>query len=79
VSSVARYHFVTDVEVAAAPDPVWNVLVDVPGSAAWWRQVRRAEVLTPGREDGVGRRYRLDFRTGYHALKCRDFGHYRVV
>jgi uncharacterized protein YndB with AHSA1/START domain len=63
VSSVARYHFVTDVEVAAAPDPVWDVLVDVPGSAAWWRQVRRAEVLTPGREDGVGRRYRLDFRT----------------
>jgi uncharacterized protein YndB with AHSA1/START domain len=58
-----RYHFVTDIEVAAAPDPVWDALADPTAWPAWWRQLRRVAVLAPGRPDGVGRRYRLDFRT----------------
>jgi hypothetical protein len=60
---MARYHFVTDVEVAAAPDPVWDVLDDATTWPAWWRELRRAAVLAPGRADGVGRHVRLDYRT----------------
>jgi len=60
---MARYHFVTDVEVAVAPDQVWGVLADPTTWPAWWRELRRAELLAPGGEGGVGRRYRLEFRT----------------
>jgi hypothetical protein len=60
---MARYHFVTDIEVAAAPDPVWDVLADPTSWPAWWRRLRRAVVLAPGRPDGIGRRYRVEFRT----------------
>jgi hypothetical protein len=60
---MALYHFITDVRVAAAPDAVWDVLEDPTSWPAWWRRVRRVEVCAPGRADGVGRCYRLSFRT----------------
>ena len=60
---MARYHFVTDIDLAATPDPVWDVLEDPTGWPAWWRELRRVEVLARGRPDGVGRRYRLHVRT----------------
>lgn len=60
---MARYHFVTDIEIAATADEVWNAIEDPTTWPAWWRELRTVELLAPGRPDGVGRRYRLHLRT----------------
>ena len=60
---MALYHFVTDIRVAASPDAVWDVLEDPTAWPQWWKRLRRADVIAPGRPDGVGRRYRLAVRT----------------
>jgi hypothetical protein len=59
---MALYHFVTDIRVAASPDDAWDVLEDPMTWPQWWRRLR-VELIAPGRPDGVGRRYRLSFRT----------------
>jgi uncharacterized protein YndB with AHSA1/START domain len=60
---MALYHFTTEMRIGAAPEQVWQALEDPTTWPAWWRWLRRAEVLDPGRPDGVGLRYRLEFRT----------------
>ena len=60
---MARYHFRTEMRIGATPEQVWTVLEDPTMWPAWWRWLARAELLDPGREDGVGVRYRFDFRT----------------
>jgi hypothetical protein len=60
---MARYHFVTDIRLLAAPDPVWRVLVQPVDWPRWWPRLAQVELRDPGRPDGLGRRYRLAFRT----------------
>jgi uncharacterized protein YndB with AHSA1/START domain len=60
---MALYHFTTEMRFGATPERVWQVLEDATSWPAWWRWLRRAEVLAPGGGDRVGRRYRFEFRT----------------
>lgn len=53
-----RYHLVTELEVTAGREQVWEALVGVNVWPSWWSWLRRVEVLSPGGEDGVGGRYR---------------------
>jgi uncharacterized protein YndB with AHSA1/START domain len=60
---MALYHFRTEMRIGASPEQVWRVLEDPTSWPTWWRWLRRATVLDPGRGDGVGGRYRFEFRT----------------
>jgi Polyketide cyclase / dehydrase and lipid transport len=60
---MALYHFRTEMEIGATPEQVWRVLEDPTTWPAWWRWLRRVEVLGPGRGDAVGARCRFEFRT----------------
>jgi hypothetical protein len=60
---MSLYHFKTEMQIGASPDQVWKVLEDPAEWPAWWRWLRRAELLDPGRGDGIGVRYRFEFRT----------------
>ena len=57
------YHFTTEIWIGATPEQVWRALEDPTTWPAWWRWLRRAVVLAPGRDDGVGRTYRFELRT----------------
>jgi uncharacterized protein YndB with AHSA1/START domain len=60
---MAPYHFTTEIWIGATPERVWHALEDPTTWPAWWRWLRRVTVLDPGREDGVGLRYRFELRT----------------
>src|ERR671938_814464 len=60
---MALYHFRTEMRMDAAPDRVWSELEDPTAWPAWWRWLLRAQLLEPGREDGIGARYRFEFKT----------------
>lgn len=52
-----RYHLVTDFEVTADPDTVWDTLVEVRSWPSWWRWLKRVKVLAEGDETGAGGRF----------------------
>ncbi len=60
---MALYHFTTEIRIDAVPEQVWDGLEDPTTWPRWWRWLRRAVLLDPGRGDGVGRRYRFELRT----------------
>ena len=60
---MALFHFVTDVDVDAPPEQLWNVLANPSTWPGWWRWLRRVDEVDPGREDGTGARYRMVFGT----------------
>ena len=60
---MAKYHFVTEFSVTADRETVWGALDDPTGWPAWWRWLKRVEVLDEGRPDHVGARYRYSFGT----------------
>jgi uncharacterized protein YndB with AHSA1/START domain len=60
---MALYHFRTEIRIDAAPGQVWTVLEDPTAWPAWWRWLLRAQLLEPGRDDGLGARYRFQFKT----------------
>ena len=60
---MALYHFRTEMQIRATPEQVWKVLEDPRTWPAWWRWLRRVELLCPGPGDVIGVRYRLEFRT----------------
>jgi uncharacterized protein YndB with AHSA1/START domain len=51
---VADYRFVTDWQVRAPIDDVWDAIVHSERWPDWWRGVVAVTELRPGREDGVG-------------------------
>ena len=60
---MARYHFVTRFDVAAARDDVWALVDDPTTWPSWWRWLRRVDQLGPGGAGRVGARYRYAFKT----------------
>jgi uncharacterized protein YndB with AHSA1/START domain len=53
---MAVYRFLTTWVFDAPREPVWDLVYDGAGWPAWWRGVKRAEVLRPGDETGTDAR-----------------------
>jgi uncharacterized protein YndB with AHSA1/START domain len=49
----ARYTFVTDWQLAAPVDKVWNLIYDSENWPRWWKGVERVEVLQRGPNGGA--------------------------
>ncbi|MBA3746135.1 MAG: SRPBCC family protein [Solirubrobacterales bacterium] len=62
---MAQYSFLTTWCVGAPLQRVWDVLSDPGGYPEWWKGVRKATVLEPGENGGlgVGTLYRLEMRS----------------
>ena len=60
---VARYHFVTKMRMTAVREDVWSTIVSPETWPAWWRWLKRVDVIEAGDERGVGARYRYHFGT----------------
>jgi uncharacterized protein YndB with AHSA1/START domain len=56
---VAVYRFVTDWQIRASIDDVWEAILKSEKWPEWWKGVVSVTELRPGRDDGVGgvRRY----------------------
>lgn len=57
------YTFVTDWQVDASRERVWDALLDARRWPDWWRGFRSVEVLDPGGESGVGVVLRQQWRS----------------
>jgi hypothetical protein len=72
---VSTYRFVSSWHVPGTPQDVWDAVVKRPQEwPSWWPAVKRAEVVEPGDDDGVGRRTRYLLRAplGYRlAVRTR--------
>jgi uncharacterized protein YndB with AHSA1/START domain len=62
-----RYTLVTDWQLAAPIERVWQALYDVAAWPQWWPYVQSVVEVTPGNADGVGavRRYTWTSRLPY--------------
>lgn len=60
---MADYRFVTTWCVDAPIDRVYDAIDDAARWPEWWKGVRRAELLEPGDEDGLGRLWRYTWRS----------------
>jgi hypothetical protein len=60
---VADYRFLTTWLIDAPVEPVYDAIYDAAAWPSWWRGVRRAEQLEPGREDGVDRLWAFTWRS----------------
>jgi hypothetical protein len=60
---VAEYSFLTTWLVEAPRERVWEVLEDTGDWPAWWRGVVRVEQRGAPREDGVGGRHLVEWRS----------------
>lgn len=49
-----RYHFITWIELAAGPRPIWETLARSEDWVEWWRWLKEAEVLDQGDAAGTG-------------------------
>ena len=64
----ARYHFLSDFRMTTDRDAVWTTLMAVEEWPAWWRWLKRIDVIREATsEDGVGAVYRnhIGSPTGY--------------
>ena len=72
-----RYHFITRIELTAAPSRVWETLARSEEWSDWWRWLKDVEVLNVGDEKGIGHRVRhevsspLGYRLRYIGLITR--------
>lgn len=67
-SVAAKYHFLSTYELTPDPEQIWAALTDVRTWPAWWRWLKRIDVVRePDGPDGVGGIYRNHVRakTGY--------------
>jgi uncharacterized protein YndB with AHSA1/START domain len=76
---MALYHFTTHIRVDAPPERVWAVLEDVPTWPTWWRWLLGVHVLDAGRPDGIGRRYRFEFKTALPYMLAFDSETVRIA
>jgi hypothetical protein len=69
---MGRYVLVTDWQLAAPIEQVWDALYDVAAWPRWWKYVHAVEDVEPGDDRGVGavRRYtwgsRLPYQLSFH-------------
>lgn len=64
----ARYHFLSDFRMTSSRDAVWTTLMAVEEWPAWWRWLKRIDVVRAATsENGVGAVYRnhVGSPTGY--------------
>ena len=57
------YRFLTTWCLEAPVDRVFDAIDDAAAWPAWWKGVRRTELLEDGDEAGIGRRWRLVWRS----------------
>lgn len=73
----ADYRFVTTWCLQAPVERVFDAIHDAARWPEWWKGVKRAELLEPGGEDGVGRvwhyvwRSRLPYELGFDSRVTR--------
>jgi hypothetical protein len=60
---VPEYSFLTTWLLEAERERVWEALWDTGRWPGWWRGVERATKLAEGEESGLGRRWRLTWRS----------------
>ena len=60
---MARYEFLSTWLLRAPRTEVWNAIEDASAWPTWWRGVIASQQLVPGDADGVGRRYRVRWRS----------------
>ncbi|MDC7788821.1 SRPBCC family protein [Rhodoplanes sp. TEM] len=61
--SRADFRLVTDWDVPAPPERVWDELMRPADWPAWWPSIVRADVIDPGEASGVGSRIRFEWKT----------------
>jgi Polyketide cyclase / dehydrase and lipid transport len=61
--TMGRYRFVSEWQVAASSERVWNALLDYQAWPTWWQGFRTVERLAPGDEHGVGLTLRQGWRS----------------
>ncbi len=61
--SVAEYHFVSNWEIDAPIEEVFDAILDSTRWPEWWRGVPRVEEVTPGDPNGIGNVRRYTFRS----------------
>jgi uncharacterized protein YndB with AHSA1/START domain len=59
---MTEYHFVTDWQIAAPVEAVFEALVDSRRWPEWWHGVRSVEEIAAGNPDGIGNVRRYVFR-----------------
>ena len=60
---MARYRVLTEWQIDAPVDRVWDALLLAREWPTWWRGFRSVEALDPGDESGVGMRVRQGWRS----------------
>jgi uncharacterized protein YndB with AHSA1/START domain len=58
-----QFHLVTQWTFASAPVAVWAALIEPEQWPAWWRAVKKVELIEPGDAGGVGAYRRFTWRT----------------
>lgn len=58
-----RYEFLSTWVLAAPRSQVWSAIEDASAWPEWWRGVVSSEELERGSDNGVGRRYRVRWRS----------------
>jgi hypothetical protein len=73
----SEYRFVTTWCLQAPVEKVFDALHDSARWPEWWKGVERADMLEPGGEDGIGRRWhyvwrsRLPYSLGFDSIVTR--------
>jgi uncharacterized protein YndB with AHSA1/START domain len=60
---MGSYRFVTEWQVAAPPDAVWDQLVHPEAWPSWWQGVEKVVALDAGDENGIGDRRRYTWKS----------------
>ena len=60
---MANYSFLTTWILDAPREAVWDAIYEIERWPEWWRGVRRVEQVGPGDADGIGARYRHEWRS----------------
>ena len=63
VASMAEYRFLTTWCLDAPIERVFEAIDDAASWPQWWKGVRRADLIEPGDEHGLGRLWRLTWRS----------------
>lgn len=76
--AATQFHLVTEWRIDAPVTDVWSVLVDVENWPAWWRAVKRVELLEKGDASGIGVVRRLTWSTALPYDLSFDFRSTRI-
>ena len=75
---MADYHYVSTWQLQAPIEQVWTAINDLEHLPAWYRGVQEVQTLTPGDDQGIGRRVRyvikgrLPMRLAFEATITRS-------